>query len=106
MKLKIFGLGMLFIFVSLISFDLQSRCIGPTVNGECLGEEVYGEESSEEGYEGNSGQKYQYDLNDPSDTIDYSLDLDAQKRDRNSTSTKKQADEELGEYGGGIYDDK
>jgi hypothetical protein len=52
-------------------------------------------------YEGLSGTKYQYDLSDPSDRIEYQLDLDAQMRDRINPNPGIQLDRGLGQYGGG-----
>ena len=56
-------------------------------------------------YEGSSGTKYQYDLSDHSDKLDYSIDLDAQMRDSLSVDPSRSLDQGLGQYGGGIYDD-
>ena len=52
-------------------------------------------------YEGFSGTKYQYGLSDPSDRLDYQLDLDAQMRDRINPNPGIQLDRGLGQYGGG-----
>lgn len=52
-------------------------------------------------YEGSSGTKYQYDLSDPCDRLDYKLDLDAQMRDRINPDPRILLDRNLGEYGGG-----
>lgn len=56
------------------------------------------------GYQSSSGTQYQYDLSIPSDQIRYSTDLNAQRRDQMSTSTKRHLDRGAGQYGGGIYD--
>jgi hypothetical protein len=56
-------------------------------------------------YEGSSGSKYQYDLSDLGDKLDYSLDLDAQRRDDMSLDLGRNLDRGIGQYGGGIYDD-
>ena len=76
-----------------------------------LAQDVYVDDSStsifsdDSRYESNSGTNYQYDLSDPSDTIDYSLDLDAQRRDQSSFDPNGQQDRNSGQYGGGIYRD-
>jgi hypothetical protein len=57
------------------------------------------------GYESSFGNRYQYDMSDPSDRLDYSVDIDAQMRDRMSVEPSRSLDRGLGEYGGGIYDD-
>ena len=57
------------------------------------------------GYESTYGNKYQYDMSDPSDRIDYSVDIDAQMRDRMSVEPTRRLDRGMDEYGGGIYDD-
>lgn len=56
-------------------------------------------------YEGMSGIKYKYDLSDPSDRIDYSMDLDAQMNDRLNVDPGVDMDRSMGHYGGGIQDD-
>jgi hypothetical protein len=55
-------------------------------------------------YESSFGTKYQYDLSDPSDSIDYSVDLDAQMRDQLSVDPNRNLDRGMNEYGGGIYE--
>ncbi len=52
-------------------------------------------------YEGLSGTRYQYDLSDPCDRLEYQLDLDAQMRDRINPNPGIQLDRELDQYGGG-----
>ena len=65
----------------------------------------YNNNNDDSNYEGSSGTKYQYDLSDPSDKLDYSIDLDAQMRDSLSVDPSRTLDQGLGQYGGGIYDD-
>lgn len=55
-------------------------------------------------YEGSSGTKYKYDLSDPSDRIDYSMDLDAQMNDSLNVNPGVGLDRGMGQYGGGIED--
>lgn len=52
-------------------------------------------------YEGISGQRYQYDLSDPGDQIEYGLDLDAQMRDQINPSPTIDLDRGINNYGGG-----
>ena len=65
--------------------------------------------NSNSGYKSNSGQTYQYDMNDASDRVRYSTDTDAQQRDMrsnmydNSANIDRQRDGATGQYGGGIY---
>jgi hypothetical protein len=97
-----------FLFLVMGVSIASARCVGPVVNGECLGTEVYGsddDDSTDEKYSGSSGSSYQYDLSDPRDRNDYSIDLDAQRRDQMSTDPGKDLDEKSGQRGGGIYDD-
>ena len=58
-------------------------------------------------YEGMSGTKYKYDLSDPVDRMDYSLDLDAQINDKLNAPINPGVglDRSMGQYGGGIQDD-
>lgn len=59
------------------------------------------------GYQGNSGQTYQYDMNNGNDRLNYSVDTGAQQRDYYNnmydTSGNRQTDSYSGQYGGGIY---
>ena len=57
------------------------------------------------GYQGNSGTKYQYDMSNPSDRIDYSTDLDAQRRDSmyQDVGGGRYRDNSYGQQGGGVY---
>ena len=52
-------------------------------------------------HEGISGQKYKYNLRDPSDEINYSIDLDAQMMDKINPNPLINLDRGLGDYGGG-----
>ena len=103
MKYKIL-LGSFVLFLSAYS---HAGCVGPVVNGDCLsGTNVHSYDSdsnSNSGYESNSGTKYQYDLNDPGDSIDYSTDLDAQRRDQMNSDPRRSLDKQSGQYGGGVY---
>ena len=54
-------------------------------------------------YESSSGNHYKYDLSDPSDRLEYSVDVGAQLDD--SVNPSVGLDRSLGEYGGGIVDD-
>ena len=76
----------------------SARCYGYG----CTDRDSYGADNG--GYEGYSGSRYQYDLSDPGDRIDYSIDIDAQHRDRMSVDPGRSLDRDLGQYGGGIYD--
>jgi hypothetical protein len=55
------------------------------------------------GYQGSSGTRYQYDMNNPSDSNRYSTDLNAQRRDQMNLDTRRNLDRGLGQKGGGIY---
>jgi hypothetical protein len=93
------------------STNSYGGCVGPVVNGKCLsGTNVHGYESNDDsnndsGYQSNSGTRYQYDINDPGDSIRYSTDLDAQRRDQMNLDTKRNLDKSSGQHGGGIYND-
>ena len=56
------------------------------------------------GYENSAGNRYEYNLGDPGDRVEYEVDLDAQLRDQISVDPTREIDQGLGEYGGGIYD--
>jgi hypothetical protein len=66
----------------------------------------YGSDSSQSsGYKSTSGTRYQYDMSDPSDSSEYTMDVDAQIRDKLSVDPSRSLDQGFGENGGGIYDD-
>ncbi len=52
-------------------------------------------------YEGNSGKKYQYDLSNQFDRIQYKTDPAAKLRDRFDIDIRRDMDRGLGQYGGG-----
>jgi len=56
---------------------------------------------SEYKYEGYSGQRYKYDLSDPSDRLEYQVDPEAQMMDRINPSPLIELDRNSGQYGGG-----
>lgn len=87
-----------------LTFNTASAgCFGSVVNGACIGTEVDDSESTD--YQGSSGARYQYDMSDPSDRTEYSVDLDAQRRDQMSVDPGRSIDRGIGQYGGGVYDD-
>lgn len=59
------------------------------------------------GYQGGSGNRYQYDMNNGNDRLNYSVDTGAQQRDYYNnmydTSGNRQQDRSNGQYGGGVY---
>lgn len=55
---------------------------------------------SSEGYQGSSGAQYQYDLNNPVERNQYSIDLDAQRRDMQKIAPGS-LDNLRGQNGGG-----
>jgi len=65
--------------------------------------------NSNSGYKSNSGQTYQYDMNNGNDRLKYSTDTDAQQRDMrsnmydNSANIDSKRDRATGQYGGGVY---
>lgn len=87
----------------------SAGCVGPVVMGECLsGTSVPGRDSdNDRGYKSSSGQRYDYNLNNPADQSRYSTDLNAQRRDQiqGMTSSKRELDRKKGQYGGGIQRD-
>lgn len=69
-----------------------------------LEEERYERELQQQSYESNSGSYYEYDLNNDSDSLRYSIDSDAQIRDSMNYSPSVEMDRRNGEYGGGYID--
>jgi hypothetical protein len=60
----------------------------------------------ENGYETSFGNRYEYDLSDPSDKIMYEVDPNAQLRDSIDVNPERDLERSLGEYGGGVLDDQ
>jgi len=52
-------------------------------------------------YKSYTGQKYQYDLSNPSDKLRYDVDPSAQLRDSINPSPRIDLDRDMGQYGGG-----
>lgn len=92
----------------LVSAYAYAGCVGNIVNGECLG--TYFDDpnigtrapANNSGYQGMSGARYQYDTSRPSDSIRYSTDLDAQRRDQMAIDPRRDLDRSRGVNGGGI----
>jgi len=104
MKKIAVGSIVLTLFLSLAN-PASAGCVGPVVMGECLsGTSIPGYDSnSERNYQGSSGAQYQYDLSKPSDRNQYSIDLDAQRRDKMEApyDAGRQLDQLQGQRGGG-----
>ena len=56
-------------------------------------------------YKGSSGARYQYDLSNPIDKMNYDMDYGAQIRDQINVNPSRSLDRQMNQYGGGIYDD-
>ena len=93
----------IFFIILIIGFsDISAKCMGYIVNGRCVGTEI-GSSSNNNGYKSSSGLKYQYNLNNPSDRLNYKMDLDAQRRDSLNVEPSRRLDRGHGQNGGGIY---
>ncbi len=53
-------------------------------------------------YHGASGARYRYDLSNPGDAIRYSVDPGSQLKDSISVDPRREIDQGIGQYGGGI----
>ena len=89
--------------LAVLSTFANAQCVGVVVNGVCQGYE----NGNSSGYKSDSGTRYQYDMSNGNDRLKYSVDTDAQQRDRqyHDYSGNRQRDRSLGQYGGGIYDE-
>lgn len=102
-----FSVGLLTCSINLA----HAGCVGPVVSGKCLTNTNipgYGSDSNRNNmYESASGNKYEYNLNNPVDQNRYSIDLDAQRRDQmqGSINTRRKQDQLQGQYGGGLLQD-
>ena len=59
-------------------------------------------DSNQYPYEGISGTRYQYDLTQPYDQIEYQTDIDAQLRDQIAVDPGISIDQGIGQFGGGV----
>ena len=92
------------IFIIAITSTAEAGCVGVVINGNCQGADLGNNYSGGSNYEGSSGQQYQYDMSNANDRINYSTDLDAQRRDSyNSGNPNTFIDKSTGQYGGGVY---
>jgi len=85
-------------------------CVGQVINGKCVGTyidnpNVGTNSNNSSGYKSSSGTRYQYDQSNPSDSLRYSTDLDAQRRDQMNLNLNRGQDRSTGQLGGGIYND-
>lgn len=62
-----------------------------------------GNDNSKSGYESSLGNRYQYDLSDPSDRVRYKVDPGAKLRDKIDVDPRRQLERDTGQYGGGVY---
>ena len=63
------------------------------------------DDDSRDGYTSSFGNRYEYDLSNPSDRISYDVDVSAQMRDRLDVNPTRDLERGMGQYGGGVYDD-
>lgn len=61
------------------------------------------QQQQQQQYQSSRNNNYQYDLNNDSDRLRYSIDTEAQMRDRTNYNPSVQMDRNNGEYGGGYY---
>ncbi|WP_289022734.1 hypothetical protein [Desulfobacter postgatei] len=62
-----------------------------------------GNNEQKQSYESSFGNNYQYDLNSPSDRVEYSVDPAAQLRDSIDVNPTRELESGIGENGGGVY---
>ncbi|MQW91551.1 hypothetical protein GFH30_05665 [Acinetobacter wanghuae] len=67
-------------------------------------EEERKREEDKKRYQSSTGTNYQYNLNNAVDRNNYSIDLDAQRRDQMSLNPTRSLDRGIGQFGGGIID--
>jgi hypothetical protein len=60
----------------------------------------------DKGYESSFGNRYEYDLSDPSDRVMYEVDPSAQLGDSLDVNPLRDVERSVGEYGGGVLDDQ
>ncbi len=102
MKIRTFSVACIVAF-SYFS-QVFAGCVGPVINGQCTTGVYLQGHGDDDGYKGSSGQRYQYDLNNPVERNRYNIDLDAQRRDQmNQYNTDRSRDRLQGQRGGGVW---
>ncbi|MFC1688283.1 hypothetical protein ACFL07_01315 [Pseudomonadota bacterium] len=75
-------------------------------NDDSYGYDRSYDSDQDKGYESSFGNRYEYDLSDPSDRIMYDVDPNAQLRDSIDVNPLRDVERSIGEYGGGVLDDQ
>ena len=75
----------------------------PPIQGPNFGYSNSTNSYQQQQYQSSRNNNYQYDLNNDSDRLRYSIDTEAQMRDRTNYNPSVQMDRNNGEYGGGYY---
>lgn len=75
-------------------------------NDDSYGYDRSYDSDQDKGYESSFGNRYEYDLSDPSDRIMYDVDPNAQLRDSIDVNPVRDVERSIGEYGGGVLDDQ
>ena len=75
----------------------------PPIQGPNFGYSSSTNSYQQQQYQSSRNNNYQYDLNNDSDRLRYSIDTEAQMRDRTNYNPNVQMDRNNGEYGGGYY---
>jgi len=75
-------------------------------NDDGYGYERLDDRELEEGFESSFGNRYEYDLSDPSDRVMYEVDPAAQLRDSTDVNPVRELERDLGEHGGGVLVDQ
>jgi hypothetical protein len=91
--------------VAPISAMSQNDDYGNEGNDDGYGYDSPYDRDQEEGYESSFGNRYEYDLSDPSDRIMYEVDPSAQIRDSIDVNPVRDLERSIGQYGGGVLDD-
>lgn len=74
----------------------------PSISAGTLGNISNNGQEPHNAYKGSMGTTYQYDLSDPIQRVRYGVDPVAQLRDSISVDPRRQLDQKMGQYGGGI----
>ena len=75
----------------------------PPIQGPNFGYSNSTNSYQQQQYQSSRNNNYQYALNNDSDRLRYSIDTEAQMRDRTNYNPSVQMDRNNGEYGGGYY---
>lgn len=102
--LTLMGAGLL-VVAPISAMSQYDDYYGNDANDDGYGYDSQYDRDQKKGYESSFGNRYEYDLSDPSDRVLYEADPSAKLRDRYDVNPVRNLERNVGEYGGGVLDD-